>query len=559
MIRRNQTIFRFAFIGTIALSAVITAVAAASALASDTFKTGAEAEWYPARTILMHMPDEEIFLGVTHPAAALFEKSFSLQEAQGEFINYVKNLTEQGAEVIRVKDVLLDGTLTHQGLPQPGEKLDELRAFASEFLQIDTSKLPPEMRQAQEEYKSRTIANLSPQELVRIILLRPTVILEQTDINTEFKAKYEEAPLMNLYFCRDQMITTAKGIVIAKMNSTQRADETKVLKFVLKKLGVKPIYEVTGEGRLEGGDYFSAGDVAMIGQGLRTNPEGVRQLLEHQVFGTPKVAVVKDSWENQEQMHLDTYFNIIGPKLAVLVDMRMNLPDKPASPDITTLVDLYELQDGKYVKTISDRNFQDWLETDLGFQLIPVSRADQNRYAINFLAVRANRIMAIDGASRAYKQALRERGVDATWMDFSALTAGYGAAHCMTQVIRREKPIDADMTNVMMGMGKDFCVICLESITDVSERRRVVDELARMGKTIIPITLEQVSAMCGNIIELRGADDARVILLSQTAYNSFTDEQKAALSSRGTLCPVEIPTLESIGGGSARCMVAEIH
>jgi len=76
------------------------------------------------------------------------------------------------------------------------------------------------------------------------------------------------------------------------LNSVQRAPETKIIKFVLKKLGITPIYEVKGGGRLEGGDYFSAGEIAFIGQGLRTNAEGVKQLLENRVFGTPLVAVV---------------------------------------------------------------------------------------------------------------------------------------------------------------------------------------------------------------------------------------------------------------------------
>jgi arginine deiminase len=169
------------------------------------------------------------------------------------------------------------------------------------------------MRETQRKYKEETIVKLSPRELVQIILFQPTVHLYPTSANTGLRATYEVSPVMNLYFCRDQMITTAKGVVIAKMNSPQRAVETKIMKFVLSKLGIRPIYEVVGKGRLEGGDYFSAGDMAFIGQGLRTNGEGVKQLLGNKVFGLPKVAVVKDSWRTQEEMHLDTYFNIIGP------------------------------------------------------------------------------------------------------------------------------------------------------------------------------------------------------------------------------------------------------
>lgn len=403
-------------------------------------KVGSEAEWHPAKTILMHTPGDEIFLGVVHPAAALFEKPFSLKQATAQHRKYIEDLEKQKIKVHTVVDTLLRGTVDAYGRAVPGKDLDKLREFAKGFLTIDASRLPPKMQAEQEKYKAETIAKLSPEELVQIILLRPTVRLEQTKTNTGLKATYEKAPVMNLYFCRDQMITTAKGVVLSRMNSPQRAAETEIMKFVLNKLNVKPVYEVSGEGRLEGGDYFSAGDTAFIGQGLRTNAEGIRQLLDNNVFGLPKVVVVKDEWEDQEEMHLDTYFNIINPKLAVLVDMRMNLPGKPVAKGMAPKVDVYELENGRYVKKISDKDFQEYMEKDLGYTLIPVSRKDQNLYGINFLTIRPDRIMAIDGVSDKYKKLLKKHGVDATWMDFSALTSGYGAAHCTTQVLLREAP-----------------------------------------------------------------------------------------------------------------------
>ncbi|MGE4553885.1 MAG: citrulline utilization hydrolase CtlX, partial [Desulfovibrionaceae bacterium] len=112
-------------------------------------------------------------------------------------------------------------------------------------------------------------------------------------------------------------------------------------------------------------------------------------------------------------------------------------------------------------------------------------------------------------------------------------------------------------TNVMMGLGDKFAVVCLESIRDPKERQAVVDTLERLGKKIIPITLDQVYFMCGNIIELRGADGKPLLLLSRTAYDHFTSEQKAELEGFCTLLPVDIGVIEKIGGGSARCMVGE--
>lgn len=401
-------------------------------------QVGARAEWDQARLILMHTPGEEILHGVIHPAAALFEKPFSLEEARRQHKNYIALLEQEGAVVHTVVQTLLAGTMDGQGRALPGPALDELREFAGRFLVYNTARLAPEEQERQEQYKQEVLAALSPQGLVAVILEQPTVHLHPTEINTGFTATYQSSPIMNLYFCRDQVITTAKGVVVARMNSPQRFVETEIIKFVLRKLGIEPIYEVAGEGRLEGGDYFSAGDIAFIGQGLRTNAEGIQQLLDNQVFGLPRVAVVKDFWEDQEEMHLDTYFNIINPRLAALVDLRMRLPGREPDPMMVPLVDVYELQDGVYVKTVADRNFQDFLEQDLGYTLIPASREDQNRYGLNFLTVRSDRILAIDGVSDDYKQRLQEHGVDATWMDFGALTSGYGAAHCTTQVLVRE-------------------------------------------------------------------------------------------------------------------------
>jgi len=282
--------------------------------------------------------------------------------------------------------------------------------------------------------------------------LRPSVVP-----NTRYAASYEISPVMNLYFCRDQQITTARGVVMGHMNSEQRAVETSILRFVLRKLGIEPIYEVTGEGRLEGGDFIPAGDTAFIGQGLRTNAEGVRQLLEHQVFGVPRVVVVKEPWRNQNQMHLDTYFNIIGPNLAVLVEERMDLRDaqgrviQPARPDRRCRVDVYELGPDGYRLAQADGDFQAFLEQEMGFRLIPVSSDDQLRYAINFLCVGPNRILAVAGASAAYRERLR--GVNVTWMDFSNLTGGYGAAHCCVQVLHRRPADEAGPRAQPVGQG----------------------------------------------------------------------------------------------------------
>ena len=93
--------------------------------------------------------------------------------------------------------------------------------------------------------------------------------------NTGMKASYGADPLMNLYFMRDQVITTARGVVVGHFNAAQREPENRLVRYAYEKLGVKPVYQVTGSARLEGGDFIPAGDTALIGQGLRTNAEAI--------------------------------------------------------------------------------------------------------------------------------------------------------------------------------------------------------------------------------------------------------------------------------------------
>ncbi|WP_231501369.1 citrulline utilization hydrolase CtlX [Hymenobacter swuensis] len=113
-------------------------------------------------------------------------------------------------------------------------------------------------------------------------------------------------------------------------------------------------------------------------------------------------------------------------------------------------------------------------------------------------------------------------------------------------------------TNVMMCVGTEFAVICLESITDAAERTAVVASLTGTGHEIIAISLEQVACFAGNMLELRSAAGTPLLAMSQSAHNALTPAQRHALSQYAELLPLAIPTIETIGGGSARCMLAEV-
>ena len=345
-------------------------------------------------------------MGLTHPVAALFERPFSLEGARREHQDFICLMAKNNVQVLRLTDILLAGAVDAAGAPLPGVDLH-----------YQTKSLPQELAAFQTRYKQDVVKKLHPKALLHVILQQPSITLQSTKRhNTGFKATYGADPVMNLYFMRDQVITTARGLVIGHFNALQRELETKIVRFAYKKLGITPVYEVAGTARLEGGDFIPADDTALIGQGLRTNAEAIRQLLLNRVFGTARVAVVKDSWKNQDQMHLDAYFNIIDQKLAVIVEERIDQRDaagkivKAADPTKRSLVDLYELKGDRYQKTAGDIPFQKFLEEDLDMKLIPVSNVDQLKYGINFLATSGRNILAIDGVSNAYKQRLADEG-----------------------------------------------------------------------------------------------------------------------------------------------------
>lgn len=123
---------------------------------------------------------------------------------------------------------------------------------------------------------------------------------------------------------------------------------------------------------------------------------------------------------------------------------------------------------------------------------------------------------------------------------------------------RDENGTDVYHTNVIMHIGEGYAVICLESIPMEAERIAVSQMLTTTGHEVIPISLAQVHAFAGNMLQTRNNKGEKFTILSKTAYNSLNAEQKNILSQHTTLLPIDINTIETVGGGSVRCMMAEI-
>ena len=112
-------------------------------------------------------------------------------------------------------------------------------------------------------------------------------------------------------------------------------------------------------------------------------------------------------------------------------------------------------------------------------------------------------------------------------------------------------------TNVMMCVADEYAIICLSTIDDKKERKHVVENLKDSGKEIIAITEEQMHQFAGNMLQVGGLGQ-KYLVMSQTAFDSLTDEQKVSIEKYNPILPVKIDLIEKLGGGSARCMMAEV-
>lgn len=113
-------------------------------------------------------------------------------------------------------------------------------------------------------------------------------------------------------------------------------------------------------------------------------------------------------------------------------------------------------------------------------------------------------------------------------------------------------------TNVMMALAETFVIICLDTIDDKEERKNVLDHLKKDGKEIIEITETQMCQFAGNMLQVIGSNNQRFMIMSSTAYHSLQDNQIQAITKHCSILHSPLHTIETCGGGSARCMMAEV-
>jgi len=113
-------------------------------------------------------------------------------------------------------------------------------------------------------------------------------------------------------------------------------------------------------------------------------------------------------------------------------------------------------------------------------------------------------------------------------------------------------------TNVMMALGQQYVVVCMESIKSPTERENLLNTFAETNKTVIEITLDQMNNFAGNMLEVVDGNGSPLLVMSSRAFNALTEAQVEKLESYTSILAPDISTIETVGGGSVRCMMAEI-
>jgi hypothetical protein len=162
--------------------------------------------------------------------------------------------------------------------------------------------------------------------------------------------------------------------------------------------------------------------------------------------------------------------------------------------------------------------------------------------------------MVMDHDSKLIYAAISERTSPAALEKFA--TANDYSAVVFLATDKNGKPVYH--TNVIMTLGEKFCVLCTEAIEEEWELIAVRQLLESTEHEVVSITREQMNCFAGNMLEVKNSAGKNILILSQSAFDSLTREQKEKLQFYSELLPIAVPTIEAAEGGSVRCMIAEV-
>ena len=415
----------------------------------------------PAKTILVHVSKMESFICSLNPAASLYEDVTDEDDIRACFNELGEYLKTKNIQLITVEDALL-----------LKDKEEDLMKLAKDSLNYEReTEIPKEekkeeqdikrknslddyMNFSSEEYKEKVLKKFSKKNLMNVILTRPTMKLKHIETDTFIEStSITFSPVGNMVFCRDQQITTKKGVVIGTSRTSQRKFEHIIMKQVFKNLGAVIIGEMGNNGLLEGGDFFVAReDLSMLGIGLRTNIDGASYLMKNDLLGTRYMAICSDENDkDQQRMHLDTYFNILNDNNAVVIDFDDVKKQENKAANIDRKVYYYDNdKDAKEIESDKEDiknkigeyklikiydSFYKFLD-DMKFNYIKISHQEQKEYMINFLNIGNNTVISVN---KNLEKKLKDNGCDiitVKYFNCQPILNMYGGMHCMTQVSR---------------------------------------------------------------------------------------------------------------------------
>ena len=411
----------------------------------------------PAKVILVHISKMESFICSLNPAASLYEDVTDEEEIRKCFNELGEYLKTKNIKLITTEDILL---LKENELMKLAK--DSLN-YERETLKLEEEKEDNKKRKdsfkeyenySSDEYKENVLKKFSKKNLINVILTRPTIKLKHINTDTFIEStSITFEPVGNIVFCRDQQITTKKGVVIGSSRTSQRKYEHIIMKQIFENIGANIIGDVRGEGYLEGGDFFVAReDLSMLGVGLRTDMNGAKYLMKNDLLGTRYMGICLDENDlDQQRMHLDTYFNILNDNNVLVIDFEDVKKEEKKELNIDRKVYYYD--NNKDIKEIESDNknidnkigeyklikiydsFYKFLD-DMKFNYIKITHKEQKEYMINFLNIGNNTVISVN---KNLEKKLKDNNIniiDVQYFNCQPILNMYGGMHCMTQVSR---------------------------------------------------------------------------------------------------------------------------
>ena len=374
------------------------------------------AEWTPIRSLYTHRPGIETSLASLDYNTNLFHDVFDLEKAQNQHDEFTSTLASENIKVISSYD--LTKYINSEDL--------------APFITFDES--------FTKDQKSKLIDSyISHNKQLDLLLTKPSIkriSANNQDIINQFSINN---PLGNFLYARDPIFQTGeKRFHLSNLKFNVRKQEANIMELLFNKLNLHSNISISIDkfnqqvDTIEGGEVVPAGDTIIIGvESHRTNLNSVYELMKTNSIGHSNVVLVISPVKTQEEMHIDTWFNIIDEDLYIGSQRFFDNP-----------IDIlyYERNENGYYllnKEISD--FKTLLENKLKMKKISINDKQQKDLMSNGLTISPKKYIMIGGkpTSQGFKKSLEKHGVEVISVELDELTEGHGGAHCMTQPIQR--------------------------------------------------------------------------------------------------------------------------